>query len=255
MPTRDGYPEGVPSWIDLATPDLDGAKAFYRSLFGWEYEDTESAMGPYTMVTKNGLVAAGIGLAGEGQPSVWSTYIAVDSAADTVNKIKEAGGSIILDCMDVPGGRLAFAADPTGAAFGIWQAGDHFGAAIVNEHGALNWNELTTNDLNKAADFYKMVFGYEVSTSKTSLGNDYTVFSVNGRGIAGAMEPPAEDVPNYWGIYLAVDDTHKAIETAVEAGGSTVYGPMEIADVGVFAGLQDPYGAFFTVIQLATEID
>ena len=31
-------PPGTPTWIDLATPDLDGAKNFYQQLCGWRYE-------------------------------------------------------------------------------------------------------------------------------------------------------------------------------------------------------------------------
>lgn len=254
MPTRDSYAEGIPSWVDLATPDLDTAQEFYRALFGWEYEDVGSDMGPYVMASKRGLVAAGIGAAPEGQPSVWSTYLAVDDAQATLAKIVGAGGSTILDCMDVPGGRLAFAADPTGAVFGIWEAGDHFGAAIVNEHGSLNWNELTTDDLDTALPFYEEVFGYRMDETNPP-GGPYWVLRVDGRGVAGAMAPPAPDLPNYWGIYFAVDDAHAAIETAIEAGGSKVYGPMEMAGVGTFAGVADPFGAHFTVIQLAMEVD
>ena len=254
MPTRDGYAEGIPSWIDLATPDLDGAKSFYGELFGWEFEDTDSGMGPYTMVSKNGLVAAGIGIAPEGQPSTWSTYFAVDDADATSARIEKAGGSLMMDCLDVPGGRLGFAADPTGAVFGIWQAGEHFGAAIVNEHGSLNWNELTSDNLESALPFYEKVFGHTIGRTQNPTG-EYVHFSVNDREIAGAMAPPVGNIPNNWGVYFAVDDTQEAIDAALANGGSKTYGPMEVSDVGVFAGLQDPFGAHFTVIQLASPVD
>ena len=39
MPDRDGYPPGVPCWVDTTQPDPDAAAAFYRDLFGWEVED------------------------------------------------------------------------------------------------------------------------------------------------------------------------------------------------------------------------
>ncbi len=254
MPTRDGYAEGIPAWIDLATPDLEAAKAFYARLFDWEYEDTQSALGPYTMAKQNGLDAAGMAQSQEGQPSVWSTYMAVDDVNKTVEKVRSAGGSVIMDCMEVPGGRVAFAADPTGAGFGMWESGDLKGAAIVNEHGTLNWNELTTSDLDSAIDFYQEVFGYETRES-TPGGSPYWVFSVDGRGIAGAMEPPTDDLSNYWGVYFAVDDAQDAIDTALGEKGSKAYGPMEMEEVGIFAGIADPFGAHFTVIQLAMEVD
>ncbi len=60
----------------------------------------------------------------------------------------------MVECFDVmEAGRVAFAADPNGAVFGIWQAKNHFGAAIVNEHGALNWNELLSDNLEAGLDF------------------------------------------------------------------------------------------------------
>jgi len=63
------------------------------------------------------------------------------------------------------------------------------------------------------------------------------------------------EIPNHWGVYFAVDDTASAIETAEANGGHVTYGPWDIPDVGVFAGLADPYGANFTVIQMAQPVD
>ncbi|MEA1902954.1 MAG: VOC family protein [Actinomycetota bacterium] len=258
MPTRDGYPEGVPSWVDLGTTDVGAAKAFYTELFGWEYSEAETDSAPYTMATKRGLSAAGIGPNPDpSMPSVWSTYFAVDNADATVERIKAAGGTMIMDCFDVmDAGRMAFVSDPTGAAFGIWQAGVHKGAGVVNEHGSLNWNELMSDDLEKALAFYVEVFGWTHETTEMPNG-PYTVFSVGDRAVGGAMRKPEEvsGVPNYWGVYFAVDDVAAAIETATANGGTIDYGPMEIPEVGIFAGLADSTGGHFTVIQLAGEVD
>lgn len=256
MPTRDGYPEGTPSWVDLATSDVEGAKSFYHDLFGWEYIEEETDSTPYVMATQKGLSAAGIGgMFDENMPSVWSTYFAVDDATATAQKIKDAGGSMMVDVMDVmDAGRMGFGVDPTGAVFGIWEAKNHFGAAIVNEHGSLNWNELMSDDLDTALSFYRMVFGITHETSQMPNG-PYTAISVGDRVVAGAMPKPSPDIPNSWGAYFAVDDTQAAIESARSNGGSVTYGPMEVPEVGVFAGLVDPYGAHFTVIQLANPVD
>lgn len=256
MPTRDGYPEGTPCWVDLGTTNMATAKRFYAELFGWEYTEEETDSSPYTMATKNGLTAAGIGPnPDDNMPTVWSTYFAVDDADATAQKIKEAGGTLIMDCFDVmDAGRMAFALDPTGAGFGIWQAGNHFGAAIVNEHGALNWNELLTDDVESAMGFYSEIFGWTHETAEMPTG-PYTVFSVGDRVVGAAMPKPDPEIPTYWGIYFAVDDTAQAIETARANGASVTYGPMEVPEIGVFAGLVDPTGGHFTVIQLAAPVD
>ena len=48
MTTMTAYAHGVPSWIDLATPDPTGAKAFYGALFGWHFDDQ-----PTTKLNRN----------------------------------------------------------------------------------------------------------------------------------------------------------------------------------------------------------
>lgn len=255
MPTRDGYEQGVPSWADLATPDIDGAKSFYAALFGWDYHEEQTESVPYTMADKNGLSAAGIGPLQGDMPSVWTTYISVDDADEIAGAITEAGGTILMEPADImDSGRIAMAADPTGAVFGIWQAKEHSGAAIVNEHGALNWNELQTDDVDKAVDFYTAVFGYEAETGE-GVSGPYTSLSVGERAIAGAMPKPVPEIPNYWGVYFAVDDIDDALETAKDNGGQLTYGPMDIPDVGRAAGVVDPFGAHFTVIELEAEVD
>jgi predicted enzyme related to lactoylglutathione lyase len=256
MPTRDGYLEGIPSWVDLATTDVEAATGFYARLFGWHFEARGDESMPYWMAFQKDLPAAGVGSAREGQPfSVWTTYIAVDDADATTRRIVDAGGQVMTEPMDVlDAGRMAIAADPTGAVFGLWQPKEHKGAQIVNEHGALNWNELQTTDVDAAVVFYETVFDYSHETTDGTSG-PYTVLSVGDRGVAGVMTPPAPEIPNNWGVYFAVDDVTAALQTTKETGGSALTDTIDIPDVGTFAVLVDPTGAPFTVIQLAMEID
>lgn len=257
MPTRDGYPEGTPSWVDLATPEVEGAKAFYGAVFGWDYREEETDSNPYSMALKNDLAAAGIGpLLDENMPPVWTTYFAVEDADAAASKIGEAGGTVVIPPFDVmDAGRMAIAADPTGAVFGIWQAGNHFGAQIVNEHGTLNWNELLSDDLESALAFYQTALGHSVETADMGGGFMYSTCNVNGRAIAGAMTKPDPNIPNHWGVYFAVDNAEESKSTVEANGGSITWGPRETEGVGVFVGATDPFGAHFTMIQLASQID
>ena len=95
-------------------------------------------------------------------PATWNTYIWVDSADETAAKVREAGGSVLSEPIDIfDSGRMATFADPEGAAFGVWQPNQHRGAAVVNEPGSVNFNGLHTRDLEGAKAFYGAVFGWE----------------------------------------------------------------------------------------------
>jgi len=256
VPTRDGYREGVPCWVDLSTTDVEAALDFYATLFGWRFEEREADSMPYWMAYQRDLTAAGLGPAQEGQQfSAWATYFAVDDADATTAKIEAAGGEVVMGPIDVAdAGRIAIATDPTGAVFGIWQSGTNKGAAIVNEHGSLNWNELQTTDIDRAVAFYEGVFGHTHRVTEGDAG-PYMLLSVGDRDVAGIMMAPEGGIPSNWKIYFAVDDAAAAHQSAQEAGGSARGDTVEIPEVGTFAALADPSGAEFSVVQLAFEID
>src|SRR5688572_18286924 len=166
MPERDGYIPGVPCWVDTAQPDPEAALAFYRGLFGWEFEDVMPAGsgGRYFVGRIRGGDVAAVGSIPEGAPptSMWNTYVWVDSADETATKAAKAGGAIATEPFDVlDAGRMAVLADPEGAAFCVWQPKDHKGATVVNEHGSLNFNGLATRDPEAAMAFYGAVFGWQ----------------------------------------------------------------------------------------------
>jgi len=261
MPERTGYTHGTPSWVDLGTTDVEGAKTFYAAVFGWEAQDLPTDMGvPYTMFSKGGKAVAGMGpiptdQAAAGMPPVWSTYLAVDDVDGAVAKVKEAGGSVIMDVMDVMDtGRMAFIADPTGAAIGLWQSGSHFGAELVNEPGAFVWNELITDDISAAEAFYSAAFDLIPKTMQGATG-PYTMFFIDGvKNPVAGMLPKNENmgpIPNYWGTYFAVEDCDASLETVEANGGRVLMQPMDIPDFGRMAVVQDPQGAMMSVIALS----
>ena len=86
-------------------------------------------------------------LAAAGAPPMWNTYLAVDSADEAAAKVGPAGGKVAMEPFDVmDAGRMAFVLDPAAPPVALWQAGQHIGATLVNEPGAVIWNELITDD-------------------------------------------------------------------------------------------------------------
>jgi predicted enzyme related to lactoylglutathione lyase len=93
-------------------------------------------------------------------PAMWMTYLAMSDADAAAAKIKGAGGQLVTEPVDVmDAGRVAVAVDPAGAVFGVWQARAFPGAQIVNEPGAMCWNEQLSRDFEGSKAFYAAVFG------------------------------------------------------------------------------------------------
>jgi predicted enzyme related to lactoylglutathione lyase len=253
------YTPGTPCWVDLMAKDQQLAMDFYMDLFGWEGEKGPEEFGGYAIMNLNGRPVAGIGpaMAPEGMPEpphVWTTYLASDDADATARKITAAHGTVMVPPMDVgPVGRMIVAQDPTGAVFGVWQYKDFFGAQVVNEPGALTWNECNTKDVPAAAAFYRAVFDLELEPMEGSTDNSYQALTARGR-MVGAMQDMAdkfpEHVPPHWSVWFAVDDCDSTADAAVKRGANLVVPPMEIP-VGRMAGLQDPWGAVFCIIKLS----
>jgi uncharacterized protein len=260
MSERTSYEPGTPCWIDLGTPDQDAAAAFYGSLFGWSVVEDENAeqTGGYRVATLRDKAIGGVmKLMEEGQPPAWSTYICVADADETAAKAREAGGNVVVEPMTVLDyGRMAFLADPTGAMIGIWQPGRNKGAGLVNEPGALSWNELNTRDLGAARDFYGTVFAWTFEDKDMGEAGSYTTINLNGNPVGGILDMTErgvpEQVPAHWQIYFAVEDTDATIEKAKAGGGSVMVEPIEIP-AGRFAILTDPHGASFAVVALSEE--
>jgi len=131
----DKYEHGVPSWVDVGT-DLEKDKPFYRELFGWDIQEGPAEAGGYSLCYLKGRTVCGMGPQMNSGPPAWLTYVNVDDADTIPDKVTGNGGAVIVGPMDVmTAGRMGIFADPQGAVFGIWQAGDHKGAGLVNEPG------------------------------------------------------------------------------------------------------------------------
>lgn len=250
------YKQGTPSWVDLGSPDPQGAVEFYTSLFGWTAEESMPGSGGYRLVTLRGKPVVGIGPQMQPGPPFWTTYIATDDIEATASAVAAAGGNtfmVPMEVMDV--GKMAVFADPTGAAFGVWQAGTHLGAGIVNEPNALCWNELNTRTSEAAIPFYANVFGWVANTAPMG-GTTYTEWQLDGRTVGGMIQmddnfPP--DVPSHWLSYFAVDDTDATVAKVTQLGGSVMVPPTDIPP-GRFAVVADPHGAVFAVIKTTGQI-
>ena len=252
------YAPGTPSWVELSSPNTDASAGFYNELMGWTTTEPGPVeeTGGYRMFQQGDKNVGGLmGHMQEGQPTAWATYISVADADETAGKVKDAGGNVVVEPMDVMDiGRMAFFADPTGAVFGIWQPKTFAGADVVNEPGSLCWNEVLTRDTDADKAFYPAVFGWNAGRPQfEGAPETYTVWELGDRPVGGMMQmtddyfPP--EVPPHWAVCFAVDDVDATVAKAEQLGGKISAGPMDMP-IGRFAGIVDPQGASFTVMQM-----
>jgi uncharacterized protein len=281
MPERDGYLPGVPCWVDTSQPDPESAVAFYRDLFGWEFEDVmpPGSEGKYFIARIRGGDVAAVGSVPEAAPpaAMWNTYLWVDSADETASKVRDSGGGVMTEPFDVmDAGRMAVVTDGEGAAFCVWEARDNKGAQIVNEHGSLNFNDLNSRDLDAAKSFYGSLFGWRT----LDMDGGFQAWTLPGYGDylerdnpglreqMAALGAPAgyedvvaaligighdqPDVQPHWGVTFGVDDADVIADKAAGLGGSVVVPPFDAPWIRSTV-IADPQGATFTASKFVPE--
>lgn len=239
MPKAGRYHEGVPCWSVLTTPDLPRARRFYGALFGWEFVPTGTAEAVATL--RGAQVAA---LDAAPRPAAWTTCLACRDLARTAAAVRAAGGRITREPYEVPDqGWAALAVDPLGVTFGLWQGDAVDGAGLVDEPGALTWNEHRSPAPDAARAFYRLVLGYGYDRPEAG----HTLARVAGLPACGIgpTDPPG-GAPG-WVTHFGTADTDRAT-TAVRALGGTVRRGPGPTPFGRSALVRDDAGAEFVLI-------
>jgi uncharacterized protein len=271
LPERDGYIPGVPCWVDASEPDPEAAVDFYRGLFGWEFEEAmpPGAEGKYLVARgeaasssifdisgelRSGEVAAIRSISGGAPPvAMWNTYFWVDSADDAAAKVGDAGGAVVVEPFDfLDACRTAVFTDPEGAAFSVWEAKEHKGAELVNDPGAVVFNNLNTRDVEAARSFYGSLFGWQTA----EIGGGAEGWTLPGYGdwlerehhpglrrqmaeagapegfedVVGSIVPISDDqadTPAHWSVTFASADADATAAKATELGGKVIVAPFD----------------------------
>jgi len=278
MSDDDRYIPGVPCWVDIGQPDPAATRAFYGGLFGWTFEEVAPAGAPetYTIAHRPGGAVAGIGgPATNGDRVTWETYIRVADVTETTAQVRGAGGRVLVEPTIVgPPGRMATFADPGGAVFSVWQAGRRKGADAVNEHGAVNFNQLHAHDLDAAAAFYGAVFGWDLLTYDFGSAWALPAYGPPADGhrllcehLAAEFGAPArfeevvaslvpiagnDSLHEHWSVVFGADDADDVAARARSLGGTVLVEPVDAPWVRMTV-IRDPQGATFTANQFVPE--
>lgn len=251
----EAKPAGTPTWIDLMTPDIEAARAFYQNVFGWDYEIGAPEYGGYTTARLGQRPVAGlVGPMPDSppMPAAWSLYFATNDIEGDVARAVELGATVMFPAMAVGDyGSMAVCADPMGAAFGFWQAGSHIGAEVTEEAGSAAWYELYASDVKQAREFYQALLNATADTMPGGL--EYYVLKHGEQEQCGIMQidPSWGDFHPQWGIYFSVVNTDATAAVITKHGGK-VLGNIDDTPFGRMAAVMDPMGATFKIIQPPT---
>lgn len=247
---------GTIDWVDLTTADVESALTFYARALHWTYETSSTAMGTYHVAKVGGHDAAGLMAAAPGSetPAMWLVFVRVASVDETMAAVANAGGTVLAEPFDIPGGaRVGVAADPLGAVFAVIAGGPEPGPdqPLLRraEPGAVAWCELLSRDPHAVVNFYDAVFGWR---PELDPGTGYAVLRLDGADVGGLLTMPAEvpeEAPSHWLVYFTVDDVTAAVNVAAAAGGAVLRAPADAGSPTAFAVLADPQGATFGLME------
>lgn len=240
-------PTGRFVWFEYSSKDAKKAQAFFGELFGWKTKDMEAAGNTYTMIALGDKTIGGYWPApppGAPQHAQWISHLQVEDATASAARAKQLGGEVKMEPMKVgDAGTFAVIKDPTGAAFSVWQPDQHHGQAdYLGKPGAFVWNELVTDDPERAVAFYSALAGLE--EQKMDMGTmTYHVLNRDGSGRAGVMKAQQSGQEPQWIPYVQVDNVDQTVERATRMGATAVMPAMDVPEVGRIAVLVDPQGA------------
>lgn len=248
---------GSLTWTDVGTPDIEAANAFYSGVLGWTPRSAGEEFGGYvTYLSEGQAVAGGMAVAESEAAPAWSLYFCTPDAHATAKAVQQAGGTVVIEPMDLGGlGHMAACTDPSGAAFCIWQAGTMQGFDAVDRPGTVCWAELYTGDVPATTAFYGEVFGLRTFEVPFPGGRYVTVYPADttedamfGGVVPKDSDPLEASGESHWLPYFEVADCDAAVDAVRRLGGTVRLEPTDLEGVGRVAKLADPFGARFALM-------
>lgn len=258
MPAAVDVVQGAPCWVSLAAPDFSLVQDFYAATLGWSYR-RGFGLDEYVVASSGGAPLAGVGAAGRapGVPRAWTVHFAVRSVDQAAGRIRERGGTVAVGPLSFGPGRMAWATDPDGAPFVLWEGPVTPGWGAGGPGGGdgrLVWLELHTRDTFAAAIFYSQALGWDTEPPERCAlryEDDQEVLVIHGQAVAslhgGAVDQaPDPKIRPRWQVTFRTPDAGAAAARAVAAGGAVV-APVASTSSGPGTQLSDLAGTLFAV--------
>ena len=113
--------EGRLVHFEIRAADKRRAMGFWRSLFGWRFNDWEGETLPYSLIDTGSEPNGGMYETREGGRGL-VVYFSVDDVEEATRRVEELGGTVVGPKTSVPGvGWFAACRDTEGNDFSVFQ--------------------------------------------------------------------------------------------------------------------------------------
>jgi len=259
LTTASGNPRlpGKMVWADLVTDDVIKAREFYVRLFGWKFWE----IGNYTIGANDFRPICGMFQRERpkdrpAQPR-WFTYISVSNVDRAKQAVTKAGGKVLAEPKKMPDrGEQAVFADTEGAMFGVVKSSAGDPEDFLAEPGDWIWVQLLSRNAKQAAEFYRVVAGYEVlANTETNRLSDYVLTS-EGYARATVRNIPAtnQTLQPVWLPFVRVKNVGESVELAKKLGGRALIEPKSELLQGKVAVIADPTGASIGLLEWSSSL-
>jgi len=236
--------------FEITVNDPARAKKFYTDIFGWKIERWKDS--EYYLVSTGATGTPGIdgGLLKRTKTNdrIINT-IQVESIGDYMKKVKEGGGTLTTDKIDMEEvGSMVYAQDPEGNDFGMIQFSENSLKKMRLKLAALHtisWFELPATDLSRAKQFYEKVFEIKMPTEEMGPGMKMAIFPAEGMGVHGALIQSEGYIPSQQGAMVYLNggpDLSKPLSKVTAAGGKILKDKFGIGKFGYIAFFLDSEG-------------
>jgi predicted enzyme related to lactoylglutathione lyase len=246
-------------WTDLVTPDLNDAKRFYGTLFGWTFREVQGDS-HYALALLDDRPVAGLfqkPLASkQTQQPAWLTFLAVRDVDAARKATLQHGGKVVSPPHNYPQrGRQALLADPDGAVFAVLAAQGGDPPDYLAAPGEWIWSSLLVKDPQQETAFYKTLFGYDVYDLASAEGSaddaQHYILSTDDTARVGLNALPTDSMRRrpHWLNFVRVMDAAETTKKAIALGGRVLVEPRIDRHGGQLAVLADPSGAPFGIME------
>lgn len=238
-------------WHDLLSERPDQAREFYQQLFGWQFTLLPNALArtEYFLISHQGQAIGGLvdtrNFSSRENLSQWISVFSSTDLDRSLQQVKNTGGKVIGGPKSLgERGDLAVVSDPQGAVFALLATRSGDPLASPQRPGYFLWQELWNTQ--GEGDFYQQLFNSQ-NQSLTLNGQQYPVYTVDGKPTYAIQKSPLEGLKPTWVSYIQVADVAATASRAEALGGRLVVPPQANPPGGQLAVIQDPAGAGFVI--------